>query len=491
MTDTMELPTERIRLRRRMSDRATSLWLTGVLIVAAALRLWDIGTRPGYEWDETVYTAIGINVANGGGILLKPEIGVDHVAYLSHPPFYFWLLGGWFQAFGSGITQARILGALCSLVMIALIFLLVREISSRQAGLVAAAIVAIDGWMVFTGRVSWIENSQMILLVGGMFAYARAVRLGSSRWFITAGLILGFAVAYKHLGAYALVAVFVHWAITRNRLKQHLMLFGAAVGVILLYVAGMGIAHGDRFWRASSNQLARTFGIAEARGTIDSTSDVIKPLVGQYSIFVGTVILAAIAIVLVGVRIWRCVVLRSMAPIQNNSVLFAWVIAATVCFGLISLKMPHYFELLFVPMMCYLIVEVDNWYANGNASWRKKAIALCAIAALALSAFASWGRIVTPHDNALKEAIDYMSTSVPHDSIVVADETIGAAIPQPFCDLDRARNCKTADYVIIYLSHTQELPDDPRIREMIDRYLIEMATFTGFKERITVYRVST
>lgn len=490
MTNVMELPTDVIRSVRTMSNRTTGLCLFVILTIAGVLRLWDIGNRPGYEWDETVYAAIGKNVANGQGVILKPELGVDNVTYLSHPPFYFWLLGGWFKVFGEGITQARVLGALCSLVMIALVFLLVNEIASRHMALVAAAVVAIDGWMVFTGRVSWIENSQMILIVGGMFAYARASRLESSRWFIGAGLLLGFATAYKHLGAYVLVAVGIHWAITRRQSKRHLMLFGAAAAVIVAYFVGMGLAFGDRFWRASGNQLARTFGFAEARGTINSTGDVVKPLIGQYSIFVGTVLLAAVAFVVICVRIVQCVRLRSFMPVEGNSLLFAWSVAAVVCFGAISLKMPHYFELLFVPMSCYLVVEVAGWSRYGTAKWRQKAIAGCAVVMIALSVLAVWGRIVVHHNNALEQAIDYVSTSVPHDSVVVADQTIGTAIPQPFCDLDRRTNCGTMpEYVVVYLSHTQQLPDDPVLQTVIERYLDKEAVFTGFKESITIYRV--
>src|SRR5271168_407896 len=87
-----------------------------ILAAAAALRLWDLGRKPGWQSDETVYTDIAKNLATSGSLSEHIQYHTSWAPFLFHPPFYFLLLAGWFKVVGAGVPQARMLAVIASLV---------------------------------------------------------------------------------------------------------------------------------------------------------------------------------------------------------------------------------------------------------------------------------------------------------------------------------------------------------------------------------------
>jgi 4-amino-4-deoxy-L-arabinose transferase-like glycosyltransferase len=172
-----------------------------ILAAAAALRLWDLGRKPGWQSDETVYTDIAKNLATSGSLSEHIQYHTSWAPFLFHPPFYFLLLAGWFKVVGAGVPQARMLAVIASLVTLCLLMRLIWRLHGRGPALVTVTFLAFDGWLLYVQRVSYIENTLMVLIVAGFLLYERALRQPSAHRFVGAGAVLGCAFVFKHTGS--------------------------------------------------------------------------------------------------------------------------------------------------------------------------------------------------------------------------------------------------------------------------------------------------
>jgi 4-amino-4-deoxy-L-arabinose transferase-like glycosyltransferase len=215
-----------------------------VLAVATALRFIGLATRPAYDWDESNYLEIGRNVAEFGVVTAKTPFGQEPELYFYNPVFYFWLEGGWFKLFGSGILQARWLAAGAAVLMLLMLAGMLRSLLGTWA-LLAVSLLALDGWMIFTNRVGWIENVGFVFAVGGLWLYK--VALDKPTWlrFGAAGLVLAWATVFKHQFGYFIVGVFFCWLIVREHHRKHVVMFGTMVLGAVAYVAAMLLWNAD------------------------------------------------------------------------------------------------------------------------------------------------------------------------------------------------------------------------------------------------------
>jgi 4-amino-4-deoxy-L-arabinose transferase-like glycosyltransferase len=482
-------------------NRAFVPGLLGILGLAALLRLWQINLRPGYDWDEPVYTSVGTNLAEHGLLQATIEAGRQAEPYLYHPPFYFYLLSVWFKLWGSGITQARVLAAVGSLILLLLVALFLRRLVGRGAALLAAAALALDGWMVFSNRVSWIENTMLPLGVGALWLYWEAYKRGRTGWFVAAGLALGAVTIYKHVGVYFLGAAVLHWLLMRRYHREHVKLLGSAALVVAAYIGGMSLVFGADFWRESTVQFARSLDLRQSRGALNSIADIIGPLLDQYTIFWLTLTFVAISAVFAIVRTVQMLKRRTVAPLHGRELLFAWFAGALIFFTVLQLRLPHYFMMLVVPAYCYLASElvhvvrerrvrqrpIGTEHVRQQRLLRTASVVGCVLLVVwSLTVF--WLRIGSREDNALEQTATWVTSNLPANALIITEESVGTTIGRPYCKMYRTTSCPGAGYLITYESHTQQPPDDPIIHRIMANNPV-LAQFSGFKEHITVYRI--
>ncbi|MBS1868715.1 MAG: glycosyltransferase family 39 protein [Actinobacteria bacterium] len=470
-----------------------------LLAVAALLRFWDLHSRPGTEWDEPVYADVARSLAHGHGLEAKVPWGHVSQPYLFHPPFYFVLLGGWMRLVGSDtIGDARTLAALASLVVLALTWALVRPRWGALGAAAATLALATDGWLIFTNRVGWIENTMLVLLVGGLLAYDRALRRDArardaTRLFALAGVLLAAAVAYKHIAVYGFGVVALHWALTRRARRGHLVLLGAAGALLAADLAVMLLAfrsHGHNWFLDDTRvQLQRVLGHKSSRGSIGSWHDALDALVGPYKLFVATLALSAAGAALV---LWRTAAglrRRDLARRVADPLLYAWALAALLFLAALRLKMAHYFVLVEVPLLLYAFAELAAWARRRPAPAARRVIACLLLALLAVNAWTFDQRFVQRSDDALGATRAFART-LPRDATFLTEESIGTMIPQPYCKLYEAGACVgDVAYLAIYRSQTQRPPRNATLERLL-RYSPPLARFDGFKERITLYRAA-
>jgi 4-amino-4-deoxy-L-arabinose transferase-like glycosyltransferase len=308
-----------------------------VLALAAFLRFWRLGSAPGWEWDEPNYAGIATNLGRHGQLAIKHDVLSQSSTYFFHPPFYFVLLAGWFKLVGYGITEARVLTALASLLLLALCYLLFRRRIGTLALLPVLAI-ACDGWLVFSDRVSWIDHVMLVIGVGGLLVYERARDGGGLGTYAAAGALLGAAAVFKHLGVYFVIAAALHWLLAGGWRRGHALLLGAAAAVIVTYVAAMLALFGDEYWDATTVQFRRASGTGSGAGASVGGAADIGPLLHQYRLFYATIAIAVAGGVILAVRLGSMVVKRTRAPAAELGVTFSWLLAAVVFFGALLMR---------------------------------------------------------------------------------------------------------------------------------------------------------
>lgn len=483
-----------LHLRLQRSQVITAALYSGILVVSAGIRLWDLGARPGYEWDEPVYGSVGAHFAQLGTVTYKAPIARPTV-YLSHPPFYFIMLGEWFRMVGTGITQARVLSAIMSLLLITILFLYLRQRMGAWA-LLPTLLVAFDGWIVFANRISWIDNSVVVFGVLGIWAYFHALKRNTTRAYVVAGLALGFTLVFKQLGVYFCAIPVLNWIFSRQRTRGHLVMLGTIVACFMLYLVYMFSVYKDAFVRQTMSQIFRSSGTVTSRGVV-SPQDVITALVGQYHVFAFTVFLCTVSLVWLAIDITRSIRRRDPSWLRRYSIEASWIIAGIVVFIAVQIKFPNYFIYLMIPLFVYLGMRIrdvaSGWLAARSRHPRLLRIGLLALLAFAVAADlgAFYLRIVNQNDNALLQVATYVTANVPASDTVLADEPVGVMIPQPYCKLESAGTCPDVKWIVTYTSLTQKLPtqaSDPQLYVLLQG-AEKVVVFVGFKETITVYRV--
>lgn len=242
-----------LTVRRTGWGRSDVLVLIALAAVAIAARWWNSATAYDLFVDEIVYDRLGLSmqdnvipVLNGGPFFL-------------HPPGFFLLDAGWQALFGDSgdvwtlTFHARSLNAVLGGFTVVLGAVLVREIAGRSGGLVAAALLLVDPFvlrqngrvLLETSTATWVVAGFALLLIvdsrrtggrGGRFELPLAV---------ISGLLLGFGILTKDTSAIFVVlpllaAWWRRWILDRRLLG---IVLGAALLPYLTYL-GVVVANG-------------------------------------------------------------------------------------------------------------------------------------------------------------------------------------------------------------------------------------------------------
>jgi uncharacterized membrane protein len=180
---------------------STETWLlVGLTLLAALLRFATL-TSQSYWVDES--QAVHEFQLSFGGMLTA----WSHAE--GNPPLYFVVGWGWAKLFGTGEAGLRSLSAVAGTALIPVTYLCGRELVSRKAGLVAAALASVNPFLIWYSQEAR-EYMLLALLCGGsLLFFARAWRSPTPRnlalWALLSALALltqyfaGFLVAAEAL----------------------------------------------------------------------------------------------------------------------------------------------------------------------------------------------------------------------------------------------------------------------------------------------------
>jgi 4-amino-4-deoxy-L-arabinose transferase-like glycosyltransferase len=205
--------------------------LAGIIGGAALVRFATLGHQS-YDHDEAV-TAWRVLRGGLGGTL--------HVVAINErsPPLYYVLAWLWSQVFGTGEVGLRSMSALFGCLTVPAAFLAAREVSSARAGLVAAALVAFNPYLVWYSQEARSYALFVLFVAWGLYFFARCLRTPSTRnlalWAGLSALAL-----LSHYFAVFVVGAQGLWLLTRGWPRRAPMVAvgaTAAVGAALLPLA--------------------------------------------------------------------------------------------------------------------------------------------------------------------------------------------------------------------------------------------------------------
>ena len=199
-----------------------------VLVVALLARLgYWVFITPDYspDSDAAQYFDLARNIVNGHGYAMTfPQLELHPTAF--RPPGYPYALAAVFKVFGvhMGVGAGRALSLVCGLVAIALVYMLVRRISTPLAAMVAGLCMALYPALIANDTVLLTESMSLALLAGVLLA------LVARRWPLAAALC-GMLILTRASAQYLMfpLALWVLWQLGWRRALGFLLIVAAVL----------------------------------------------------------------------------------------------------------------------------------------------------------------------------------------------------------------------------------------------------------------------
>ena len=300
--------------------RRQILLLGGILGAAAAIRFATLAHQS-YDHDEAV---TAWRVLHGGLGRTLHVVGSSERS----PPLYYLLAWAWAQLAGTGEVGLRSLSALIGVLTVPAAYLAARELASRRAGLIAAALVALNPYLVWYSQQARSYALLVLFLAWGLYFFARSLADPAPRnlglWAAASALAL-----CSHYFAAFVVGAEGLWLVARGWPRRApIVAFAApiAIGLALLPLAIAQEGAGRRNHFTTVPLLHRASGVAlgflasqEPGGLVGSPP--VRYLRG--AVLVAGLILAAVALALL---LWRATPRERSGGLTTASVAVAALI---------------------------------------------------------------------------------------------------------------------------------------------------------------------
>jgi mannosyltransferase len=210
--------------------RSRVFWIVaGLTVLAGVLRIATLGVQS-YHHDEIVTAS---RILRDGFWHAMDAVGFSESA----PPLYYAVAWLWTQLTGTGEFGLRTVSALAGVATVPVAYLLGAELSSRRAGIVAAALVAVNPMLLWYSQEARAYALFVLLTALSLLYFVRALDRGRRRdslaWGIVSALALG-----THYFAFFPIAAEALWLLRRRGRETG----GAFPGIWIIVVAGLALA---------------------------------------------------------------------------------------------------------------------------------------------------------------------------------------------------------------------------------------------------------
>jgi uncharacterized membrane protein len=243
-------------VRDAVRARSRAFWIVaGLTALAAVLRFATLGVQS-YHHDEIV-TASRI-LRDGFGHAMN-AVGFSESA----PPLYYALAWCWTQLTGTGEFGLRSLSALAGVATVPVAYLIGIELRGRRAGLMAAALVAVNPLLLWYSQEARAYALLVLLGAASLLYCVRALRHGRRRDFTLWGIASGLALATHYFALFPIAAEAIWLLWRRGRASTPglgiVALFGLALAPLAVHQMSIGHAEwisnftlGHRLWETAA-----------------------------------------------------------------------------------------------------------------------------------------------------------------------------------------------------------------------------------------------
>jgi mannosyltransferase len=361
-------------------SRSRTFWIVvGLTALAAALRFATLGVQS-YHHDEIVTAS---RILRDGFWHAMDAVGFSESA----PPLYYATAWFWTQLTGTGEVGLRSVSALAGIATVPVAYLLGAELSSRRAGIVAAALVAVNPMLVWYSQEARGYALFVLLTAISLLCFVRALDHGRRRDSIGWGIASALALATHYFAAFPIAAEAL-WLLRRRGRESGgvfpgLWIAGAA-GLLLapLLIHQASFAHAEWISNFSLGHRLWETGLTFALG---ETGDIIaRP---EHPLLMLVPALAAVAgLALVFARGARSDRRAAQIPL----VIAAVTVVVPLVIGLLDSGKDYVLARNLLPALVPLLVAVAVGFTLPNARRRGAALAAVLIAySLGFSVWAS------------------------------------------------------------------------------------------------------
>ena len=159
--------------------------ISGIVVIAAVLRLWGIAAVPAaLQYDEAVngLTAVGILSGEHPGFLTLKD---------GREPIHFYLVSASIAVLGRTPGALRLPFVTGSIGLVVVVWMLARELFGPKVGWLTALLCAVTIWPVYLGRYGTRSVLFALLAALALFLVVRAWRLRAMVLWIAAGFLFG------------------------------------------------------------------------------------------------------------------------------------------------------------------------------------------------------------------------------------------------------------------------------------------------------------
>ncbi len=210
-----------------------------ILAAGTLVRVWALGSV-GLNSDEAVYAGQAASIA--GDDTLSSLFPI----FRAHPLLFQTLLSVGFLG-GVSDIGARLLSVAFGLGTIVLVHLLGNRLYGREAGLLAAAVLAVMPYHVIVTRQVLLDGPQTFFAVLTFYCVARFCLDRGGRWLHSAAAALGLAVLTKEIAVVLLFAVVAFFLLRREiRVPPRTMLISTGITVVIVTAYPMSLLFSGR-----------------------------------------------------------------------------------------------------------------------------------------------------------------------------------------------------------------------------------------------------
>jgi mannosyltransferase len=243
-------------LRDAARARSRAFWIVaGLTVLAAVLRFATLGLQS-YHHDEIVTAS---RVLRGSFGHAMDAVGFSESA----PPLYYALAWFWTQLTGTGEVGLRSLSAVAGAATVPVAYLIGVKLRGRRAGLMAAALVAVNPMLLWYSQEGRAYSLLILLCAISLLHCLRALQRGERRDFVLWGVASGLALATHYFAVFAIAAEAL-WLLRRRGKASApglgiVALFGLALAPLAIHQMSLGHAEwiskftlGHRLWETAA-----------------------------------------------------------------------------------------------------------------------------------------------------------------------------------------------------------------------------------------------
>ena len=225
------------------------------LLIAAGLRLWQIGALPpGLHYDEAADTIIAQQIARG------ESAPIFVAAYTGKEVLFFYWAALWMKLIGPSAFAMRLAAAMLGVLTVAVTYWTTRELLAsrsmhpdrkkqnagcKMVALLATIFIATSFWHVLLSRLGFRSIGEPFIQALALAALFRGLRLNRWGWIASGGALIGLNL-YTYLAArlfpVAIAAIFLFLiAFDRGQRKRRVMQFVGVALTALIVFAPLGM----------------------------------------------------------------------------------------------------------------------------------------------------------------------------------------------------------------------------------------------------------